>query len=107
MDLKQLKAAAQALVGNSKGILAADESGSTIEPRCDLIDTESTCVGGVILFGETIPQTSGDGVRCAGHLADRGMAPGTKAVQEAFFKRATLHSRAHDGNCDAALGAAG
>ncbi|MBT8085349.1 MAG: fructose-bisphosphate aldolase class I [Woeseia sp.] len=97
MDLKQLKAVAKAMVGNSKGILAADESGGTIKKRFDTIDTESTeenrrryremlfttpgaadYIGGVILFDETIRQKTSDGVPFPKYLADLGIVPGIK-----------------------------
>ncbi|MBT8097238.1 MAG: fructose-bisphosphate aldolase class I [Woeseia sp.] len=97
MDLKQLKAVAKAMVGNSKGILAADESGGTIKKRFDTIDTESTeenrrryremlfttagaadYIGGVILFDETIRQETSDGVPFPKYLADLGIVPGIK-----------------------------
>ena len=97
MDLNQLKAVAQAMVGNSKGILAADESGGTIKKRFDTIDTESTeenrrryremlfttpgaadYIGGVILFDETIRQSTKDGVPFPKYLSDLGMVPGIK-----------------------------
>ena len=97
MDLKALNAVAKAMTGNSKGILAADESGGTIKKRFDTIDTESTeenrrryremlfttagvedYIGGVILFDETIRQKTKDGVPFPKYLADRGMIPGIK-----------------------------
>lgn len=78
--MKDLAQIAQALVAPSKGILAADESTSTIKKRFDAIDVESTeetrrayrellfttpgisaCISGVILFDETIRQNSQDG----------------------------------------------
>lgn len=97
MDLEQLSAVAKAMVGNSKGILAADESGGTIKKRFDTINTESTeesrrryremlfttpgaadYIGGVILFDETIRQGTSDGTPFPKYLADLGMVPGIK-----------------------------
>lgn len=97
MNLDKLKAVANAMVANGKGILAADESSPTIKKRFDLIDTESTeenrrryremlfttsgladFIGGVILFDETIRQGTSDGVPFAKYLTDLGVVPGIK-----------------------------
>lgn len=97
MNLDELKAVANAMVANGKGILAADESSPTIEKRFDTIDTESTeenrrryremlfttpglgdYIGGVILFDETIRQSTADGVPFAKYLSDIGAIPGIK-----------------------------
>ena len=88
---------ARALVADDKGILAADESSGTIEKRFDSISLESTeenrrayrdmlfttpdleqFVSGVILYDETIRQSSADGTPFAKLLADRGIIPGIK-----------------------------
>ena len=97
MDLDTLRANAQALVAPGKGILAADESGATIKKRFDSIEVESTednrrayrellfsapgvadHVSGVILFDETIRQSSSDGVPFPKLLAAQGILPGIK-----------------------------
>jgi len=97
MDLKELNAVAKAMVANGKGILAADESSPTIKKRFDTIDTESTeenrrryremlftaegvaeHIGGVILYDETIRQSTSDGVPFAKYLNDLGMLAGIK-----------------------------
>lgn len=97
MNLNELKAVAHAMVGNGKGILAADESTPTIKKRFDTISTESTeenrCryremlfttkgledyIGGVILFDETIRQSTSDGVPFPKYLSDLGTMPGIK-----------------------------
>jgi fructose-bisphosphate aldolase class I len=97
MNLKELNAVAKAMVANGKGILAADESGPTIKKRFDTIDIESTednrrryremlftakgiadYIGGVILFDETIRQSTRDGVPFAKYLNDLGMIAGIK-----------------------------
>jgi fructose-bisphosphate aldolase class I len=97
MNLKELNAVAKAMVSNGKGILAADESSPTIKKRFDSIDTESTeqnrrryremlfttssladYIGGVILFDETIRQSTSDGVPFAKYLNDLGMIAGIK-----------------------------
>ena len=97
MNVNDLNAVAKAMVGNGKGILAADESSPTIKKRFDTIDTESTeenrrryremlfttpgladYIGGVILFDETIRQKTADGVPFPAYLNDLGMIAGIK-----------------------------
>jgi fructose-bisphosphate aldolase class I len=97
MNLKVLNSVAKAMVANGKGILAADESSPTIKKRFDTIGTESTeesrrryremlftakgvadYIGGVILFDETIRQSTRDGVPFARYLNDLGMIAGIK-----------------------------
>jgi fructose-bisphosphate aldolase class I len=94
---KDLAATAQALVAEGKGILAADESDSTIKKRFDSIDVESTeenrrayrdmlfttegaeeFISGVILFDETIRQSSADGTPFPQLLDGKGIIPGIK-----------------------------
>jgi fructose-bisphosphate aldolase class I len=95
--MTDLHATARDLVADGKGILAADESDSTIKKRFDSIGVESTAenrrayrdllfttrgveefISGVILFDETIRQSSGDGTPFAKLLASRGVIPGIK-----------------------------
>src|SRR5436190_12764112 len=97
MDLNELNATARALVANGKGILAADESGGTIKKRFDAIGVESTedsrrayrdllfsadgaeqWISGVILFDETIRQSSADGTPFPQLLESKGIIPGIK-----------------------------
>jgi fructose-bisphosphate aldolase class I len=85
------------MVSNGKGILAADESSPTIKKRFDSIGTESTeenrrryremlfttegaadYIGAVILFDETLRQSTSDGVAFPEYLGSRGMIPGIK-----------------------------
>src|SRR5215210_1874179 len=92
-----LEQTARELVAPGKGILAADESSGTIEKRFDTIKLESTeenrrayrdmlfttpgmeeRVSGVILFDETIRQSSADGTAFAKLLDDKGVIPGIK-----------------------------
>src|ERR671910_1963346 len=93
----ELHETAAALVADNKGILAADESSGTIEKRFDSIGLESTeenrrayrdmlfttpgledSVSGVILYDETIRQSSAEGTPFAKLLADKGIIPGIK-----------------------------
>jgi fructose-bisphosphate aldolase class I len=88
---------AKALVAEGKGILAADESSGTIKKRFDSISVESTeenrrayrdllfttegaeeFISGVILYDETIRQTSADGTPFPKLLESKGMIPGIK-----------------------------
>lgn len=97
MDLAQLTSTANAIVAPNKGILAADESSPTIKKRFDGIGVESTeesrrtyremlfttegaakNISGVILFDETLRQSTADGVPFAKLLADQGIIPGIK-----------------------------
>jgi fructose-bisphosphate aldolase class I len=93
----ELHETAKALVAAGKGILAADESDGTIKKRFDSIDVESTeenrrayrdllfttpgveeFISGVILFDETIRQSSADGTPFPKLLESRGIIPGIK-----------------------------
>ena len=97
MASHDLESTARALVAEGKGILAADESDGTIKKRFDSIGVESTeetrrsyrdmlfttegvqeFISGVILFDETIRQTSADGTPFPQLLEKRGIIPGIK-----------------------------
>ena len=88
---------ATALVAPGKGILAADESTGTIKKRFDTIGVDNTeehrqayremlfttpgvgeHISGVILFDETIRQSTADGVSFVKVLEGAGMIPGIK-----------------------------
>src|SRR5918999_4568064 len=92
-----LRATAEEIVADNRGILAADESSGTIKKRFDSIELESTeenrrayrdmlfttpgleeWVSGVILYDETIRQSSADGTPFPELLSGRGMIPGIK-----------------------------
>jgi len=97
MNTAELSAIAQAMVAKNKGILAADESTSTIAKRFNSIDLESTeenrrtyremlftavgaqqYISGVILYDETIRQKTKAGEPFPAYLAKHGMLPGIK-----------------------------
>jgi fructose-bisphosphate aldolase, class I len=97
MAEKALEVTARALVAPGKGILAADESDGTIKKRFDTIGVESTeenrrayrdmlfttpgaeeYISGVILFDETIRQSSAEGTPFPKLLEDKGVIPGIK-----------------------------
>jgi fructose-bisphosphate aldolase, class I len=97
MDVQRLEETASAIVAEGKGILAADESDSTIKKRFDSIGVESTeenrrayrdllfttegveeYISGVILFDETIRQSSLEGTPFPKLLESKGVIPGIK-----------------------------
>jgi fructose-bisphosphate aldolase class I len=97
MNKDELMSVAKAIVAKQKGVLAADESSPTIKKRFDTINVESTeenrrryreimfttegierYVGGVILFDETLRQSTQDGTPFAELLSSRGIIPGIK-----------------------------
>jgi fructose-bisphosphate aldolase class I len=87
-----------AMVAPGKGLLAADESTSTIKKRFDAIGVESTadsrrdyrellfrsteamskCISGVILYDETIRQKAKDGTTLVKLIQQAGAIPGIK-----------------------------
>lgn len=97
MTTTDLASIAKALVAESKGILAADESFPTIAKRFKPINLESSednrrayrdmlfttegleeFISGVILFDETIRQSTDDGTSFPGLLSSKGIIPGIK-----------------------------
>jgi fructose-bisphosphate aldolase class I len=98
MNLAELTKVAEAMVVSGKGILAADESTSTIKKRFEAIGVESTAdsrrdyrellfrakdamaahVSGVILYDETIRQAAADGTPLVRLIEAAGALPGIK-----------------------------
>ena len=97
MDTNELKATAQAMIAQGKGILAADESFSTANKRFQKLGIPTTeemrrayremlftapginqFFSGVILFDETIRQSTKSGVPFPQLLTDAGVLPGIK-----------------------------
>jgi fructose-bisphosphate aldolase class I len=97
VSVADLAAVAKSLVAPNKGILAADESFPTIGKRFKSIGLESTeenrrayrdmlfttpgveeFISGVILFDETLRQSSSDGTPFAKLLESKGVIPGIK-----------------------------
>jgi fructose-bisphosphate aldolase class I len=93
----ELQKTAREMVAPGKGILAADESSGTIQKRLQSIGVESTedsrrayremlftakgladHISGVILFDETIRQSTSDGTSFVEVLQQAGMIPGIK-----------------------------
>jgi fructose-bisphosphate aldolase class I len=98
MNLAELQRVAAAMVAPGRGILAADESTSTIKKRFDAIGVESTAdsrrdyrelmfrtseamakhISGVILYDETIRQNARDGTPLVEVIKKAGSLPGIK-----------------------------
>jgi fructose-bisphosphate aldolase class I len=113
MDPARLEETAQAMVAEGKGILAADESNATMTKRLEAVGVESTpesrrsfralmftageaadYISGVIMYDETIRQTTAAGTPFSALLADEGILPGIKvdtgAKPLAGFPRETV-----------------
>jgi fructose-bisphosphate aldolase class I len=113
MDLNALNATAEKMVTPGKGLLAADESTSTIQKRFDAIGVENTetnrrdyreilfraaegmsHISGVILFRETLYQDAADGTPLVQLIERAGAVPGIKvdlgAKPMALFPGETL-----------------
>src|SRR5215470_661622 len=98
MDLAELNRIAEAMVAPGRGILAADESSSTIKKRFDAIGVESTpdtrrdyrellfrsteamknYISGVIFYDETIRQNAQDSTPLIKLVHQAGSLPGIK-----------------------------
>lgn len=97
MNKDELTQNAQKMVAVGKGILAADESTGTIQKRFDSIAVECTeenrrsyrdllfttpgieeFISGVILYDETLRQSSSDGTKFSDLLTKKGILPGIK-----------------------------
>jgi len=98
MNLTALNKVVEAMVAPGRGILAADESSSTIKKRFDSIGVESTAdsrrdyremlfrsneamskyISGVILYDETIRQNAKDGTPLVKLIDKAGAFPGIK-----------------------------
>ncbi len=85
------------IISNGKGILAADESNGTMTKRLEAVNVKSTpenrlafreilfssdgmkdCIGGVILYDETINQISSTGKSITDLISNLGAVPGIK-----------------------------
>ena len=95
--MSELNKIALKILLNGKGILAADESNGTMTKRLDSVNIESSpetrllfretlfdsesmrdCIGGVILYDETINQTSNLGKTIPSMISETGAIPGIK-----------------------------
>ena len=92
MDIKLMNETARAMVAPGKGLLAADESAGTCKKRFDSVSVECTeenrrayremlfttpkineFVSGVILFDETLRQSTKDGTNFGAYLQKNGI----------------------------------
>jgi len=97
MNVQQLEETAQALVAGDKGLLAMDESNPTCNKRFAQLGIPQTeearrayrelivttprlgeCIGGAILYDETIRQQKSDGTPFIKVLIEAGIIPGIK-----------------------------
>ena len=95
--MSELNNIALKIIGDGKGILAADESTGTMTKRLDSVGVQSTpenrllfretlfsssnmtdCIGGVILYDETIKQTSSKKNKVTELISEMGSLPGIK-----------------------------
>ena len=95
--MSELNKIALEILGNGKGILAADESTGTMTKRLESVNVTSTpenrlsfretlfsssamkeCIGGVILYDETIQQTSSKKNKIPDLISSMGSHPGIK-----------------------------
>jgi len=95
--MSDLNKIALKILSNGKGILAADESNGTMTKRLDAVDVPSTpenrllfrqtlfssesmkdCIGGVILYDETINQSSSSDKTIPTIISEAGTLPGIK-----------------------------
>lgn len=116
MYYNELAATLDQLLDASKGILAADESNSTIGKRFETIGVENTeenrrdyrlllastpglgqYINGVILFEETFDQKNQDGIYISQLFADQGIVPGIKVDKGLVDLPNTEHEKVTQG----------
>ena len=95
--MSELNTIALKIIGSGKGILAADESTATMSKRLENVQVESNpenrllfretlfssesmndCIGGVILYDETIKQSSNSGKKVPELISNSSSVPGIK-----------------------------
>ena len=95
--MSELNKIALKILSGAKGILAADESNGTMTKRLNAVDVQSTsenrllfretlftsesmrdCIGGVILYDETINQSVSSGQSIPDIISEMGAVPGIK-----------------------------
>ena len=95
--MSELNKIALKILSNGKGILAADESNGTMTKRLESVNVPSTpenrllfretlfssesmknCIGGVILYDETIKQTASSNQKIPELISSFGATPGIK-----------------------------
>ena len=95
--MSELNEIALKILSSGKGILAADESNGTMTKRLESVNVQSSpenrllfremlfssesmvdCIGGVILYDETINQSSSSGKKIPNLISETGAVPGIK-----------------------------
>ena len=114
--MSELNKIALKILSNGKGILAADESNGTMTKRLESVNTQSTtenrllfretlftaesmrdCIGGVILYDETINQKSNDGKTIPSIISETGAVPGIKVDTGAKDLANSLNEKVTEG----------
>lgn len=97
VNVSELQAIARKMTDNGRGVLAADESTGTMTKRLESLGIESTedsrrtfrelmisgpdidqWIGGMIMYDETVRQSTSDGTPFPEYLSSRGIVPGIK-----------------------------
>ena len=114
--MTELNKIALKILSNGKGILAADESNGTMTKRLDAVNVPSTsenrllfretifstesmkdCIGGVILYDETINQISNDGKTIPSIISKAGAVTGIKVDTGAKDLANSLNEKVTEG----------
>jgi len=114
--MSELNQIALKIFSNGKGILAADESNGTMTKRLDSVNVSSTaenrllfretlfssenmkdCIGGVILYDETINQLSSSGKPIPALISESGAVPGIKVDTGAKVMANSLEEKITEG----------
>ena len=114
--MSELNKIALKIISNGKGILAADESNRTMTKRLESVNIQSSpenrllfretlitadsmreCIGGVILYDETINQRSNDGKTVPSIILETGAIPGIKVDTGAKDLANSLDEKVNEG----------
>jgi fructose-bisphosphate aldolase class I len=114
--MSELNKIALKILSNGKGILAADESNGTMTKRLESVNIQSTpenrllfretlftadsmknCIGGVILYDETINQRSNLGKTIPAMISETGAVPGIKVDTGAKDLANSLNEKVTEG----------
>ena len=114
--MSELNKIALKILSNGKGILAADESNGTMTKRLESVNIQSSpenrllfretlftadsmkdCIGGVILYDETINQKSANGNTIPAMISETGAVPGIKVDTGAKDLANSLNEKVTEG----------
>jgi fructose-bisphosphate aldolase class I len=114
--MSELNKIALKILSNGKGILAADESNGTMTKRLESVNIQSSpenrllfretllaadsmtdCIGGVILYDETINQKSSIGKTIPAMISETGAVPGIKVDTGAKDLANSLNEKVTEG----------